>query len=235
MAIFLDDSSKVIVQGMTGSEGMKHTQRMLASGTQVVGGVNPRKAGTEVGFEGGVTVPVFGTVAEAMEATGANVSVVFVPPKFAKDAVIEAVDATMPLLVVITEGIAVRDTIADQKRLEKQLEQAQASAAEWERKAMTAINADRDDLAREALGRKQEADEQCAQYQSNLELQRANAEELKGALRQLAAKVEEAQRKKNVLIARQKRVEATNQMSTTATATSTRSWRSPASRASGPR
>ncbi len=110
MAIFLDDSSKVIVQGMTGSEGMKHTQRMLTSGTQVVGGVNPRKAGTEVEFEGGTTVPVFGTVAEAMEATGANVSVVFVPPKFAKDAVIEAVDATMPLLVVITEGIAVRDT-----------------------------------------------------------------------------------------------------------------------------
>lgn len=110
MAIFLDDSSKVIVQGMTGSEGMKHTQRMLTSGTQVVGGVNPRKAGTEVGFEGGTTVPVFGTVAEAMEATGANVSVVFVPPKFAKDAVIEAVDAAMPLLVVITEGIAVRDT-----------------------------------------------------------------------------------------------------------------------------
>ncbi|WP_134773851.1 succinate--CoA ligase subunit alpha [Ornithinimicrobium flavum] len=110
MAIFLDDSSKVIVQGMTGSEGMKHTQRMLSSGTQVVGGVNPRKAGTEVGFEGGTTVPVFGSVAEAMEATGANVSVVFVPPKFAKDAVIEAVDAAMPLLVVITEGIAVRDT-----------------------------------------------------------------------------------------------------------------------------
>ncbi|GGK64987.1 succinate--CoA ligase subunit alpha [Ornithinimicrobium pekingense] len=110
MAIFLDDSSKVIVQGMTGSEGMKHTQRMLSSGTQVVGGVNPRKAGTEVEFEGGATVPVFGSVAEAMEATGADVSVVFVPPKFAKDAVIEAVDATMPLLVVITEGIAVRDT-----------------------------------------------------------------------------------------------------------------------------
>ncbi|MGL1590457.1 hypothetical protein ACSTHS_00080, partial [Vibrio parahaemolyticus] len=58
MAIFLDDSSKVIVQGMTGSEGMKHTQRMLTSGTQVVGGVNPRKAGTEVEFEGGTTVPV---------------------------------------------------------------------------------------------------------------------------------------------------------------------------------
>ncbi|GAA1170558.1 succinate--CoA ligase subunit alpha [Ornithinimicrobium humiphilum] len=110
MAIFLDDSSKVIVQGMTGSEGMKHTQRMLTSGTQVVGGVNPRKAGQQVEFEGGASVPVFGSVAEAMEATGANVSVVFVPPKFAKDAVIEAVDAQIPLLVVITEGIAVRDT-----------------------------------------------------------------------------------------------------------------------------
>src|SRR5690606_4664837 len=110
MAIFLDDSSKVIVQGMTGSEGMKHTQRMLTSGTQVVGGVNPRKAGQQVEFEGGASVPVFGTAAEAMEATGANVSVVFVPPKFAKDAVIEAVDAEIPLLVVITEGIAVRDT-----------------------------------------------------------------------------------------------------------------------------
>ncbi|SOC55541.1 succinate--CoA ligase subunit alpha [Ornithinimicrobium cerasi] len=110
MAIFLNSDSRVIVQGMTGSEGMKHTQRMLTSGTAVVGGVNPRKAGTTVDFEGGVQVPVFGTVAEAMEATGANVSVVFVPPKFAKDAVVEAVDAAMPLLVVITEGIAVRDT-----------------------------------------------------------------------------------------------------------------------------
>ncbi|MFK5634605.1 MULTISPECIES: succinate--CoA ligase subunit alpha [unclassified Ornithinimicrobium] len=110
MAIFLDNSSKVIVQGMTGSEGMKHTQRMLASGTRVVGGVNPRKAGTEVEFEGGSTVPVFGSVAEAMATTGADVSVVFVPPTFAKDAVIEAVDAGMPLLVVITEGITVRDT-----------------------------------------------------------------------------------------------------------------------------
>ncbi|MBW3084698.1 Succinate--CoA ligase [ADP-forming] subunit alpha [Austwickia sp. TVS 96-490-7B] len=110
MAIFLNSDSKIIVQGMTGSEGMKHTQRMLASGSTIVGGVNPRKAGTEVEFDGGVKVPVFGTVKEAMDATGANVSVVFVPPKFAKDAVIEAVDAEMPLLVVITEGIAVKDT-----------------------------------------------------------------------------------------------------------------------------
>jgi succinyl-CoA synthetase alpha subunit len=110
MAIFLDENSKVIVQGMTGSEGMKHTQRMLKSGTQVVGGVNPRKAGQSVDFEGGVTVPVYGTVAEAMKETGANVSVVFVPPAFAKSAVVEAIDAEIPLAVVITEGIAVKDT-----------------------------------------------------------------------------------------------------------------------------
>ncbi len=110
MAIFLDGDSKVIVQGMTGSEGMKHTTRMLASGTAIVGGVNPRKAGQSVDFPGGVTVPVFGTVAEAMAETGANVSVVFVPPAFAKSAVVEAIDATLPLVVVITEGIAVKDT-----------------------------------------------------------------------------------------------------------------------------
>src|SRR5690349_2139390 len=103
MAIFLDESSKVIVQGMTGSEGMKHTQRMLASGTRIVGGVNPRKAGTTVDFEGGVTVPVFGTVAVAIAETGANVSVIFVPPAFAKSAVVEAIDAEIPLAVVITE------------------------------------------------------------------------------------------------------------------------------------
>ena len=99
MAIFLNGDSKVIVQGMTGSEGMKHTQRMLASGTTVVGGVNPRKAGQTVEFDGGVSVPVFGTVAEAMEQTGANVSVVFVPPAGTKAAVVEAVDAGMPLVV----------------------------------------------------------------------------------------------------------------------------------------
>ena len=110
MAIFLDRDSKIIVQGMTGSEGMKHSQRMLDSGTAIVGGVNPRKAGQTVSFEGGHDVPVFGTVAEAMEATGANVSVVFVPPKFAKGAAIEAIDAGIELLVVITEGIPVKDT-----------------------------------------------------------------------------------------------------------------------------
>ena len=110
MAIFLDSSSRIIVQGMTGSEGMKHAQRMLDSGTQIVGGVNPRKAGRSVEFSGGVTVPVFGSVAEAMQETGATVSVLFVPPAFAKDAVIEAVDAGIELAIVITEGIPVKDS-----------------------------------------------------------------------------------------------------------------------------
>jgi succinyl-CoA synthetase alpha subunit len=109
MSIFLNENSKVIIQGMTGSEGSKHTQRMLNSGTAVVGGVNPRKAGQSVDFEG-ATVPVFGSVAEAMKETGADVSVIFVPPAFAKDAVIEAVDAQIGLAVVITEGIPVHDS-----------------------------------------------------------------------------------------------------------------------------
>ncbi|WP_042383325.1 succinate--CoA ligase subunit alpha [Streptacidiphilus melanogenes] len=109
MAIFLTKDSKVIVQGMTGSEGMKHTRRMLASGTDIVGGVNPRKAGTTVDVDG-TEVPVFGTVKEAIEATGADVSVIFVPPAFTKSAVIEAIDAEIPLAVVITEGVPVHDT-----------------------------------------------------------------------------------------------------------------------------
>ncbi|KJK47320.1 succinyl-CoA synthetase subunit alpha [Lentzea aerocolonigenes] len=109
MAIFLNENSKVIVQGMTGAEGTKHTKRMLASGTNIVGGVNPRKAGEKVDFDGTV-LPVFGTVKEAMEATGANVTVIFVPPAFSKAAVVEAIDAEIGLAVVITEGIPVHDT-----------------------------------------------------------------------------------------------------------------------------
>ncbi|HVQ94561.1 MAG TPA: succinate--CoA ligase subunit alpha [Mycobacteriales bacterium] len=104
MAVFLDESSRVVVQGITGSEGTKHTRRMVASGTRIVAGVNPRKAGQEV--DG---IPVLGTVAEAVLA-GANVSVVFVPPAGARAAVIEAVDAGIPLCVVITEGIPVKDS-----------------------------------------------------------------------------------------------------------------------------
>jgi succinyl-CoA synthetase alpha subunit len=111
MAIFLTEQSKIIVQGMTGSEGMKHTRRMLASGSTIVGGVNPRKAGESVDVDG-TTVPVFGTVADAIDATGADVSVVFVPPAFARAAVDEAIDARIGLCVVITEGIAVHDTAA---------------------------------------------------------------------------------------------------------------------------
>ncbi|MFJ8940272.1 succinate--CoA ligase subunit alpha [Streptomyces sp. NPDC102365] len=111
MAIYLTKESKVLVQGMTGGEGMKHTRRMLAAGTDVVGGVNPRKAGRSVDFDDRA-VPVFGSVREGIEATGADVSVVFVPPAFAKAAVVEAADAGIGLAVVITEGIPVHDSVA---------------------------------------------------------------------------------------------------------------------------
>src|SRR6202048_2945811 len=114
MSIFLNKANKVIVQGITGSEATVHTARMLKAGTQIVGGVNARKAGTTVTHEnkGGqiVKLPVFAHVEEAMEKTGADVSIIFVPPKFAKDAIIEAIDAEIPLLVVITEGIPVQDS-----------------------------------------------------------------------------------------------------------------------------
>jgi succinyl-CoA synthetase alpha subunit len=122
MAIHLTKESKVLVQGMTGGEGMKHTRRMLAAGTNVVGGVNPRKAGRTVDFDvpqcpngrGGapIAVPVFGSVADGIQSTGADVSVVFVPPAFAKAAVTEAADAGIGLVVVITEGIPVHDSVA---------------------------------------------------------------------------------------------------------------------------
>ncbi|WBQ04219.1 succinate--CoA ligase subunit alpha [Kribbella sp. CA-293567] len=111
MSIFLTKDSKVVVQGMTGSEGTKHTTRMLASGTNIVGGVNPRKAGQSVDIDG-KSVAVFGSVADAIKETGADVSVIFVPPKFTKDAVLEAIEAGMPLVVVITEGVPVHDTAA---------------------------------------------------------------------------------------------------------------------------
>lgn len=111
MTIFIDENTKVIVQGMTGSEGTKHTRRMIASGTKIVGGVTPGKGGQTVEIEG-KQLPVFNTVSEAVTATGATASVVFVPPKFAKAAVIDAIDAKLPLVVVITEGIPVHDTAA---------------------------------------------------------------------------------------------------------------------------
>ncbi|MEV8019201.1 succinate--CoA ligase subunit alpha [Streptomyces sp. NPDC086554] len=111
MAIYLTKESKVLVQGMTGAEGMKHTRRMLAAGTDVVGGVNPRKAGRTVDFDDRA-VPVFGSVRDGIEATGADVTVVFVPPAFSKAAVTEAADAGIGLAVVITEGIPVHDAVA---------------------------------------------------------------------------------------------------------------------------
>ena len=111
MAIFINKDTRLIVQGMTGSEGTKHTGRMIASGTNVVGGVTPGKGGQTVEI-GGKSLPVFNTVAEAIAATQANASVVFVPPKFAKAAVVDAIDAEIPLVVVITEGIPVHDSAA---------------------------------------------------------------------------------------------------------------------------
>jgi len=109
MSIFLTKDSKVIVQGMTGSEGRKHTARMLASGTNIVGGVTPGKGGQSVDFDDR-SVPVFGSVGEAIEATGADVTVIFVPAKFTKGAVVEAIEAEIPLAVVITEGVPVKDS-----------------------------------------------------------------------------------------------------------------------------
>ena len=109
MAIWLDHRSKVIVQGMTGTEGRKHTNRMMMFGTRVVGGVTPGKGGQSVTFEED-PIPVFITVREARHATGANVSCVFVPPPHAKKAVLDAIDAGIELVVVITEGIPVKDT-----------------------------------------------------------------------------------------------------------------------------
>ena len=115
MTIFVNSDTRVIVQGMTGAEGRKHTQRMLSAGTAIVGGTNPRKAGTTVTFDvqgygpgadkvtdGQVEIPVFGTVAEAREATGANASVIFVPPAFAKGAALEAIEAGIETIVLIT-------------------------------------------------------------------------------------------------------------------------------------
>ena len=113
MSIFLNQDSKIIVQGITGGEGTKHTARMLAAGSNVVGGVNARKAGQTVSHKDAdgndVELPVWGSVGEAMEASGANVSVAFVPPAFSKDAAIEAIDAGIGLLVIITEGIPAQD------------------------------------------------------------------------------------------------------------------------------
>ena len=111
MAIWLTESNRILVQGMTGGEGMKHTLRMITAGTDVVGGVTPGKGGRTVEV-GDRVLPVFDSVAEGVAATGADTTVVFVPPRFARAAVTEAIDAAVPLVVVITEGIPVHDSAA---------------------------------------------------------------------------------------------------------------------------
>ena len=109
MSIYLNKDSKIIVQGITGGMGSKHTTLMLQAGSNIVGGVNAKKAGTTVELNG-QKLPVFGSVTEAMAETGADVSVLFVPPAFTKDACVEAIDAGIGLIVVITEGVPVQDT-----------------------------------------------------------------------------------------------------------------------------
>ncbi|SDW04367.1 succinyl-CoA synthetase (ADP-forming) alpha subunit [Marinococcus luteus] len=113
MSIYINQDTKVVVQGITGSTGLFHTQQALEYGTKIVGGVTPGKGGTEV--EG---VPVFNTLDDAVEATGATVSVIYVPPAFAADAIIEAVDADLDLAICITEGIPVLDMIKVKRFME---------------------------------------------------------------------------------------------------------------------
>ncbi|ENQ3078507.1 succinate--CoA ligase subunit alpha [Bacillus multifaciens] len=113
MSVLVNKDTKVIVQGITGSQGLFHTKQMIEYGTKIVGGVTPGKGGTEI--EG---VPVFNTVEDAVKATGANASVVYVPPAFAADAIMEAVDAELDLVVCITEGIPVLDMVNVKKYMD---------------------------------------------------------------------------------------------------------------------
>jgi succinyl-CoA synthetase alpha subunit len=106
MSVLVNEKTRVIVQGLTGREGSFHAEQMLAYGTKVVGGVTPGKGGTEH-----LGVPVFNTVADAVKATGANASVIFVPPPFAADAILEGADSKLPLVVCITEGIPALDMV----------------------------------------------------------------------------------------------------------------------------
>ncbi len=113
MAVLVDRNTKVITQGITGSHGTFHTEQALAYGTRVVGGVTPGKGGTEH-----LGVPIFDTVGEAVEKTGANASAIYVPPPFAADAILEAIDAEVPLVVAITEGIPVLDMVRVKRALQ---------------------------------------------------------------------------------------------------------------------
>src|SRR5690349_2656867 len=112
MAVLIDRNTKVICQGFTGSQGTFHSEQALAYGTQMVGGVTPGKGGAAH-----LGLPVFDTVADAVDATGANASVIYVPPPMAADAILEAVDAQIPLVVCITEGIPVIDMVRVKRAL----------------------------------------------------------------------------------------------------------------------
>ncbi|MEL6289255.1 MAG: succinate--CoA ligase subunit alpha [Pseudomonadota bacterium] len=114
MAILIDENTKVICQGLTGSQGTFHTEQAIAYGTKMVGGVTPGKGGGEH-----LGLPMFNTVSEAVDATGANASVIYVPPPFAADAIVEAVDAGVPLIVCITEGIPVLDMVRVDRALSR--------------------------------------------------------------------------------------------------------------------
>ena len=113
MSVFINKDTKVIVQGITGKQGLFHATQMIEYGTQIVGGTSPGKGGTEV-----IGVPVFDTVEQAVQATGATASVVYVPPAFAADSIMEAVDAELDLVVCITEGIPVLDMVKVKKYME---------------------------------------------------------------------------------------------------------------------
>src|SRR5260370_40118359 len=106
MSIFVDENTRLLVQGITGREGSFHTEQAIAYGTKVVAGVTPGKGGSSI-----LGVPVFNTVRDAKEKTGANASVIFVPPPFASDAILEAADASLPLVIAITEGIPTLDMV----------------------------------------------------------------------------------------------------------------------------
>ena len=113
MAVLVDENTKVICQGITGSQGTFHSEQAIAYGTQMVGGVTPGKGG-----ETALGLPVFDTVGEAMEATGATATAIYVPPPFAADAIMEAIDAEMPLICCITEGIPVMDMMKVKRMLD---------------------------------------------------------------------------------------------------------------------
>ena len=118
MAILVDKSTKVICQGITGAQGTFHTKQAKAYGTKIVGGVTPGKGGTKHPDEELADVPLFDTVAEAREATGADATSIYVPPPFAADAILEAIDAGFPFIVAITEGIPVLDMVKVKRALE---------------------------------------------------------------------------------------------------------------------